>query len=492
MPEQNNKLLFFIIGLISCCIILLLIVTVKIFISNFKGTKYSNFANYDKLSQDKSIEIICKQANKDYILDWPVSSFYFNTSHNTYLEGAQLTTSGNKTSAVVNAINLGARFIELDVYPDNKVGQPASVRNPQVRHVNVSNSVNLDTHIKEIMKVAFNNTTDPLIIGLEMGNYSDTTHMEKIRDIFLNYIGDKLYTPTLAYMDSSSPSYWPNMKLRSTLGKVIILIPGEGQSPGFENYRDYLRFGVTGFLNDESNDRYKTINKAAYEPNTGKSIWNTITLQNIGVNYSNNPKAFKMKPLGYFSRIYPYNILENTNYNPAELWCYNHNAVALNFSNNTVLGVGNLLYNKFKYSNIVPIDALIQNEKNIYYPPQININDQWGYLYDNVIMDIPYLKSGTIYKNNVKWFSDNGKSELRMQGDGNLVVYNGNGFSTKTGSKNNEQSYLFMQPDGNLVIYKSDKKTVIWKSGTSGNKGAFAYLTNDGKFKIDCDGKNIW
>lgn len=74
----------------------------------------------------------------------------------------------------------------------------------------------------------------------------------------------------------------------------------------------------------------------------------------------------------------------------------------------------------------------------------------------------------------VKWASDtNGKGEgpwhLRMQADGNLVVYDSGDEATwasDTNGKGEAPYKLKMQDDGNLVIYDSQKE-VIWASNTN-------------------------
>ncbi|MBU3577884.1 autotransporter-associated beta strand repeat-containing protein, partial [Polynucleobacter sp. UK-Kesae-W10] len=66
-----------------------------------------------------------------------------------------------------------------------------------------------------------------------------------------------------------------------------------------------------------------------------------------------------------------------------------------------------------------------------------------------------------------------GSYRLSMQGDGNLVLYTGSGFSTvayATGTSGNNGAWLAMQGDGNLVIYGSNNTTVLYaRYGVAGN-----------------------
>jgi hypothetical protein len=86
--------------------------------------------------------------------------------------------------------------------------------------------------------------------------------------------------------------------------------------------------------------------------------------------------------------------------------------------------------------------------------------------------------------------SPNGSFRLTMQGDGNLVEYDGStaAWSSGTGTAG---STVIMQGDGNLVVYSG--ATAKWSSGTGGNNGAYLMLANNGAITIDsASGVVIW
>jgi hypothetical protein len=72
---------------------------------------------------------------------------------------------------------------------------------------------------------------------------------------------------------------------------------------------------------------------------------------------------------------------------------------------------------------------------------------------------------------------------LRMQEDGNLVLY-GPQWVAKWASRTqgNRGSVLIMQSDGNLVVYRGNVPT--WASGTHGNPGAVLEVQDDGNLVI--------
>lgn len=73
--------------------------------------------------------------------------------------------------------------------------------------------------------------------------------------------------------------------------------------------------------------------------------------------------------------------------------------------------------------------------------------------------------------------SCDGRFTLAMQGDGNLVLYQGGSalWSSGTFGANHQ---LVMQPDGNLVIYRGG--SARWSTGTHGHPGATLGIQDDG------------
>src|SRR6201999_3386699 len=67
--------------------------------------------------------------------------------------------------------------------------------------------------------------------------------------------------------------------------------------------------------------------------------------------------------------------------------------------------------------------------------------------------------------------SCNGAFSLNMQGDGNLVLYQGGTALWATNTSGSGADEAIMQGDGNLVLYNSSG-TAEWASGTAGNSGA--------------------
>ncbi|WP_237498636.1 MULTISPECIES: hypothetical protein [unclassified Streptomyces] len=83
------------------------------------------------------------------------------------------------------------------------------------------------------------------------------------------------------------------------------------------------------------------------------------------------------------------------------------------------------------------------------------------------------------------------RTRLRMQRDGNLVVYDENDkprWATMTFGKNYQAVF---QADGNLVVYTADSRPV-WASKTQGHRGAILRLQKDGNLVIYSGGAPVW
>ncbi|WP_216838948.1 hypothetical protein [Caulobacter sp. S45] len=87
-----------------------------------------------------------------------------------------------------------------------------------------------------------------------------------------------------------------------------------------------------------------------------------------------------------------------------------------------------------------------------------------------------------LLRNQTMWSQD-GRYELVLQGDGNLVLYGPSGALWSSATSGTQAAYLVMQGDGNLVLYDVQSKA-LWSSQTSGNAGAYLALQTDGNLVV--------
>ena len=88
--------------------------------------------------------------------------------------------------------------------------------------------------------------------------------------------------------------------------------------------------------------------------------------------------------------------------------------------------------------------------------------------------------------------SQDSNTILRVQDDGNLVLYQNFKPLWSTGTYGNPGAKLVMQTDGNLVLYSSNG-TPLWNAGTNGNNNAYLNLQTDGNLVLySSNGTPLW
>lgn len=152
------------------------------------------------------------QENKK-LLGKVLSDFYISTSHNSYLNFIQhLSTSS--THQIKQVLSMGARAIELDISYRNSV--------PVIAHGNkyiiTTTYILLEDAIKIILENGFN-TSDPLIIFLEILNVDNHEMNIKVKNMFVQNFKDRLIT----YNSKSKNINVGNIKLKLLLNKLLLV-----------------------------------------------------------------------------------------------------------------------------------------------------------------------------------------------------------------------------------------------------------------------------
>ncbi|MFE7568792.1 hypothetical protein ACFU76_17815 [Streptomyces sp. NPDC057539] len=95
--------------------------------------------------------------------------------------------------------------------------------------------------------------------------------------------------------------------------------------------------------------------------------------------------------------------------------------------------------------------------------------------------DSHFYPTATLGKNQA-WTSGNGRAILRVQSDGNVVLYKDNRAAWQAPNVYPNADRLVMQEDGNLVVYNKAGKA-LWAAGTW-HKGRYLAVQDDGNVVV--------
>jgi hypothetical protein len=155
------------------------------------------------LSSDNDAFDPYREAYDARLMTKPISEYWINSSHNTYLTGDQFT-SHSSVEMYMNALYRGCRCLELDIWDGDYEGNNKPI--PVVWHGHTMTSKILFFDILQCFRVFLNFHPDTYPLVLSFENHCSIPFQEVMAEDLVKVLGDKLYIPTEASLFARLPS----------------------------------------------------------------------------------------------------------------------------------------------------------------------------------------------------------------------------------------------------------------------------------------------
>jgi phosphatidylinositol phospholipase C, delta len=272
----------------------------------------------------------------------PLSHYFVASSHNTYLEGHQLTGSSS-TEQYIQVLKQGCRCVEMDCW-DGDNGEPIIYHGHTL-----TSKIKFENACIAIKNYAFYSTPYPVILSIE--NHCSVAQQTRMAQIMRSVFGEMLFeSKDRASSDTSGFLPSPDMLKEKILVKGAMSARVDQMAPKYDAGGNLVAPDADDSDDDEAPKKgakrekvsqelsevifLKTVGFKGFEKAKGQQPWemSSFVETKVASLVKSDPSDFRRYNVKCLARVYPKGFrFDSSNYNTYPAWSAGCQLVAINY-----------------------------------------------------------------------------------------------------------------------------------------------------------------